>query len=54
MRSFARALSLALLVIAGLSMCGCIHTWTETYREYPPSAWDPAGVRTQRGNPPSD
>ncbi len=41
MARIARALAVALLVIVSLSITGCLHTWTETYRDYPPEAWDP-------------
>ncbi len=41
MARIARAVAALLLVIAGLGIAGCIHTLTETYRDYPPSAWGP-------------
>lgn len=44
MGKMARSVSLVLLILSALSLCGCIHTWTETYREYPPSAYDPARI----------
>lgn len=47
MRGIARACVLALLVIVGMTAAGCIHTWTQTYHDYPPEAYtDPAHSRT--------
>jgi len=46
----ARAAAAVVLVIVSLSAAGCLHTWTETYRDYPPSAWDPPRTHPQ-GNP---
>jgi hypothetical protein len=42
----------AIVTLLGATLCatGCLHTWTQTYQDYPPSAWDPAHSRTQ-GNP---
>jgi hypothetical protein len=37
MTRIARAVVLALLVSAVLGSSGCIHTWTETYADFPPS-----------------
>lgn len=54
MRGIARACVLALLVIVGLSAVGCIHTLTQTYRDYPPEAYtNPPHSRTM-GNPSAD
>jgi hypothetical protein len=50
MKAFARALAALLLVIVSVSATGCIHTWTETYADFPPSAWDPPHSKPQ-GNP---
>ena len=41
MAKIARAVVIVVLVIAGLGSTGCLHTWTGTYHDYPPSAWDP-------------
>jgi hypothetical protein len=40
MSRIARTLAMALLAAALLSSSGCIHTWTGTYAEYPPSMYD--------------
>ncbi len=37
MSRFARAVALALLATTVLGVSGCIHTWTQTYAEFPPS-----------------
>jgi len=50
MARIARAVAAALLVIASLGAAGCLHTWTGTYHDYPPSAWDPPHTHPQ-GNP---
>jgi len=50
MARIARAVAVAILVIASLCNTGCLHTWTETYQEYPPSAWAPPHTHPQ-GNP---
>ena len=42
MARIARAMAIVMLVIASLCTTGCLHTLTETYREYPPDAWQPA------------
>jgi hypothetical protein len=49
MARIARAVAAVALAITTLSASGCLHTWTETYRDYPPSAWDPP-----HSHPPSD
>jgi hypothetical protein len=41
MARFARAVAIVVLVIAGFGLTGCVHTWTSTYHDYPPSAWEP-------------
>ena len=51
MARIARTVALAMLVLAGLSSVGCLHTWTQTYQDYPPSAWEPAHTHHQ-GDPP--
>jgi hypothetical protein len=38
MSRIARALVVALLISAAMTSSGCIHTWTETYAEFPPEA----------------
>lgn len=49
MARIARALAAFLLVIVGLGVAGCIHTWTQTYQDYPPSAYGPP--HEHQGNP---
>jgi hypothetical protein len=41
MTRFTRAAVALMAVIIGLSVAGCIHTLTETYRDYPPSITRP-------------
>ena len=50
MARIARAVAAVVLVIASLGVTGCLHTWTQTYYDYPPSAWDPPHTRPQ-GDP---
>jgi len=50
MARIARAVAAVVLVIASLGTAGCLHTWTQTYQDYPPSAWDPPRSHPQ-GNP---
>jgi hypothetical protein len=50
MARIARLLAVAALVLVSLSSTGCLHTWTETYHDYPPSAWEPPYTHPQ-GNP---
>jgi hypothetical protein len=50
MTRIAQAVATTLLLIAGLGVVGCIHTWTQTYQDYPPSAWAPPHTHLQ-GNP---
>jgi hypothetical protein len=50
MAKIARVVALALLVLAVWGSSGCIHTWTGTYAEYPPSLYDDSHVAHQ-GNP---
>ncbi len=50
MKNFARALAALLLVIVSVSATGCLHTLTQTYADYPPSAWEPPYTHPQ-GNP---
>jgi hypothetical protein len=45
-----RVVVCALLVIITVSAAGCIHTWTQTYRDYPPPEMIPQHVPPQ-GNP---
>jgi hypothetical protein len=52
MARIARAVAFVVLVIAGLVSTGCLHTWTSTYEDYPPSAWRPP--YTQHQGDPSD
>ena len=41
MARIARTVAAMLLLIVGLGVAGCIHTWTQTYQDYPPSAFGP-------------
>ncbi len=50
MKKIARAMAALLLASVGLSVTGCLHTLTETYHDYPPSAWEPPHTHPQ-GNP---
>ena len=50
MARIARVVAVAVLVIASLGSTGCLHTWTQTYHDYPPSAWEPPYTHHQ-GNP---
>jgi hypothetical protein len=50
MKKLARVLAAWLLAIAGLSATGCLHTLTQTYADYPPSASEPPYTHPQ-GNP---
>jgi hypothetical protein len=52
MARIARATAIILLVIATSGIAGCIHTWTETYAEFPPSIYD--GSHAPRQGDPSD
>jgi hypothetical protein len=45
-----RAIAAACAIIVTLCTTGCLHTWTQTYQDYPPSAWDPPHSHSQ-GNP---
>ena len=50
MARIARTVAFTLLLLASLSSVGCLHTWTQTYEDYPPSAWQPPYTHHQ-GNP---
>jgi hypothetical protein len=50
MARIARAVAVIMLVIVSLGTAGCLHTWTETHREYPPDAWE-APQYPRQGNP---
>lgn len=50
MAGIARAVAVLVLIIASLGSVGCLHTWTQTYQDYPPSAWEPADTHHQ-GDP---
>ena len=39
------------LVVASLGSAGCLHTWTQTYHDYPPEAWDCLPTRSTRATP---
>lgn len=47
MAKIVRAVALVALVAASFCATGCLHTWTQTYQDYPPSAWDPPHSRPQ-------
>ncbi len=49
MARIARACVTLVLVIVGLSIVGCIHTWTQTYDDFPPDAI--GRPHEQQGNP---
>jgi hypothetical protein len=49
MARLTRAVAVVMLVVGSLCCTGCLHTWTETYRDYPPAAWDPP--KPHQGNP---
>jgi hypothetical protein len=50
MTRIARTIVMALVVGAVLGSSGCIHTWTETYAEFPPTIHDTPPLPPQ-GNP---
>jgi len=50
MKKTTRALAVLLLVLVTWSAPGCLHTLTQTYADFPPSAWDPPHIHPQ-GNP---
>ena len=50
MNRIARVLAALLLAVVGLTATGCLHTLTQTYCDYPPSAWEPPHTHPQ-GNP---
>jgi hypothetical protein len=50
MSKLCRVALAALLVTASLCATGCLHTWAETYHDYPPDALAPPHSRPQ-GNP---
>lgn len=52
MKKAARGLVVFLLLVVGLSAPGCLHTLTQTYADYPPSAWKPPYTHPQSN--PSD
>jgi hypothetical protein len=51
MARIARAIAVVMLVIVSLGTAGCLHTWTETYQDYPPDAWRPAAEQSRQGDP---
>jgi hypothetical protein len=51
MTRFARVWAALLLVIIGLGVAGCIHTWTQTYDDFPP---DRIGVPHEHQDNPGD
>lgn len=50
MARIARSLAIVILIIASLCTTGCLHTWTQTYQDYPPDAWE-APHSQRQGNP---
>jgi hypothetical protein len=50
MARIARMIAVGVLLVASLGSAGCLHTWTQTYHDYPPEAWDPPYTQHQ-GNP---
>jgi hypothetical protein len=50
MTKIARVVAFVLLVITSLGSAGCLHTWTQTYQDYPPAAWQPRQPHVQ-GDP---
>jgi hypothetical protein len=50
MKMIGRAFAVVLLALVGLSATGCLHTLTQTYADYPPSAGEPPHTHPQ-GNP---
>jgi hypothetical protein len=51
MARVARMVAVGLLLIASLGSAGCLHTWTQTYHDYPPEAWDRPPYTQHQGNP---
>jgi hypothetical protein len=49
MARIARTVLALLLLIVGFGVAGCIHTWTQTYQDYPPSVYGP--LHQPQGNP---
>ncbi len=49
MARIARAWAALLLVIIGLGVAGCIHTWTQTYDDFPPIGLE--SLHQHQGNP---
>jgi len=50
MKNLARTAAVLLIVVTSLTSTGCLHTLTQTYADYPPSAWEPPHTHPQ-GNP---
>ncbi len=51
MARIARMVAVGVLLVASLGSAGCLHTWTQTYHDYPPEAGDPSYSHTPQGNP---
>jgi hypothetical protein len=49
MARIARIIAVGVLLVASLGSSGCLHTWTQTYHDYPDEAWDPPSQH--QGNP---
>jgi hypothetical protein len=50
MARIARLVAIGILLIGSVSSTGCLHTWTQTYQDYPPEAALPAYSQHQ-GDP---
>ena len=46
MARIARAVAVVMLVIASLCATGCLHTWTQTYQDYPPDGMGSSSIAT--------
>jgi hypothetical protein len=51
MARIARMLAVGALLVASLGSAGCLHTWTQTYHDYPPEAWDLPPYAQHQGDP---
>ena len=51
MARIARMVVIGVLVVASLGIAGCLHTWTQTYEQYPPEAFTDPPYTKHQGNP---
>ncbi len=51
MRALGRILLLVMMAAVSLGVAGCIHTWTQTYHDYPPEAYTTPGHANEQGQP---